>query len=229
MEIQFLGVGGAFDFLVGNSAAILTINQQKILIDCGHTVYPALRQHQLSESIDAILITHLHDDHAGSLSTFCYHQYFLMGKKAKLLYPEEIFREELYQYLCFSMQTPEKFVDFVPISTIQGIEAIDTYNKHSEDMQSYSYIFVESQERIVYSGDIGDCDFLLQQIKPFDGKTTVFMDTCFYPGVKPHAYYLEIAKWLDRFTIFGYHNNPEQNPSDNPVPLVWHQPQWRIG
>ncbi|MCS7073181.1 MAG: hypothetical protein NZ108_01810, partial [Bacteroidia bacterium] len=59
------------------------------------------------------------------------------------------------------------------------------------------------------------------QIKPFVGKTTIFMDTCFFPSVKPHAYYQDIAKWLNTYTIFGYHHNPEQNPSDNQVPLVW--------
>src|SRR4030095_1587723 len=67
MLLQFLGTGGAFNPEYGNSAALIRCNGKSILIDCGFTVFAKLKEFNLFNQIDYILITHLHNDHTGSL------------------------------------------------------------------------------------------------------------------------------------------------------------------
>lgn len=224
MKINFIGFGGAFDYQYGNSAAIIEVNNKKILIDCGHSVYPALRTKNLVDDFDYVLITHLHDDHAGSFSTLIFHRYFASGsKKIKLIYPEEKFRKILYDYLAYSNQTPEKYLDFVSINEFPEIDFIDTFGKHSTDMQTYAYIFKnDEQETIVYSGDLGDTDFLFDKLKEKRiEKATVFHDTFFSGKINAHAYYKDIQKYAsNQFKIIGYHHDPTTKPDDCKLEIV---------
>ena len=74
MELKFLGTGGAFDWECGNSSALVSFKGETILIDCGCVVYQQLCRLNLIDKIDAILITHFHDDHVGSLSSILAHR-----------------------------------------------------------------------------------------------------------------------------------------------------------
>lgn len=67
--LRFLGCGDAF----GTGGRLQTsfwveMAGLTFLVDCGSTVFPALRQHELDPTrIDAVLISHLHGDHFGGL------------------------------------------------------------------------------------------------------------------------------------------------------------------
>ena len=67
MNIQFLGSGGAFsDFAINyNNNAIIEGENGWILLDCGFTAAQSLKELGIHPcDIDAILVTHLHCDHA---------------------------------------------------------------------------------------------------------------------------------------------------------------------
>ncbi len=225
MQIKFIGTGGAFDPDYLNSAAIIRYQNQNILIDCGHAIYPTLVKKELVDTIDAVLITHLHDDHVGSLSTLLIH-YALKNRRIKLLYPDEAFRTQLYNLLSFSMLNPDAFsIDFEPISGYDNIEYLDTLGLHIPGMQSYSYIFHEGGKSVAYSGDLGECHPLFQFLKSKQSQNlTVFHDVSFDANNPAHAYYKEVEPYLTQFNIFGYHCNPSQNPPDNQIPLVYYTP-----
>ena len=69
MDIQVLGCGDAF----GSGGRLHTsffiqTAQQKVLLDCGATILPALHRQKInSAEIDLVLITHFHGDHYGGL------------------------------------------------------------------------------------------------------------------------------------------------------------------
>jgi ribonuclease BN (tRNA processing enzyme) len=222
MEIKFIGFGGAFDYQYGNSAALININNKTILLDCGHSVYPALRAKNKIDAFEYVLITHLHDDHAGSLSTLIFHRHFsYSSQRIKIIYPEEKFKKEIYNYLVFSMQKPEKYFDFISIEAFAELDFIDTYGKHSEGMQTYSYIFNEDNEKTVYSGDLGDPDFLFAKLKEKRiENASVFHDTYFSGKINAHAYYKELQKHADKYNIIGYHHDPAQKPLDCTIEIV---------
>jgi phosphoribosyl 1,2-cyclic phosphodiesterase len=227
MNIQFLGVGGAFDYPFGNASALLDFQGKRILIDCGHAVFPTLARLELLDTIDYILITHLHDDHVGSLSTLLYYyHHFLQRSPFPILYPTPAFQDHLIEYLRFPMLDPEKYADFWPITHLTGAHYIDTKDRHVVGMQSFGYFFAEGDTVWAYSGDIGDGDFFFQKLRDQGVEEgTVFHDCIFFEGIGAHTHYQVLAPYQAYYTIYGYHHNPSHNPADNPIPLVYDQPE----
>jgi len=225
MKFTFLGTGGAFDVDYGNSSAIVTFKNHSILLDCGYTVYPTLRQHQIIENLNYILLTHLHNDHSGSLANTLLHCHFYNSDcRIAILYPDDDFREEIYEFLRLQLQKPEKYVDFVPLSEFPGITAVDTFGQHAENLQTYAYIFEETGKRIAYSGDLGQPEPLFAYLRGMAPKpTTIYHDISFEEGNTSHTYYKKLIPLSHGFEILGYHCNPEKAPIDNPFPLIYHQ------
>ncbi|WP_439880363.1 MBL fold metallo-hydrolase [Pontibacter sp. MBLB2868] len=225
MQIKFLGTGGAFDTDFLNSAALLEFRDINLLIDCGFTVYPTLVKKNLINKVDHILLTHLHNDHCGSLANLLlYKRIIEKVKPPVLLYPTEQFRQQLYEFLAIQVKDPEKYADFVPLEQFNGITAIDTYGQHSEGLQTYAYIFEEDNERIVYSGDLGKPELLFDRLAKMPSlPTCVFHDITFNPANTSHTYYKKLLPYLNGLDIFGYHCDPSENPSDNPIRLVFYE------
>ncbi|MFB9863784.1 MBL fold metallo-hydrolase [Rufibacter immobilis] len=227
MKFTFLGTGGAFDVAYGNSAALVEFKGHTLLLDCGFTVYPTLREHQLTRGIDYILLTHLHNDHTGSLANVLLHcHYFNTNCRPTILYPDDDFRDELYEFLRLQLQKPEKYAEFMPLSELPGITALDTYGLHAERLQTYAYIFEDHGERLVYSGDIGQPEALFAYLRGMPPKaTTVFHDITFSEQNTAHTYYKKLIPLAQDYHIYGYHCDPTKSPTDNPFPLVYHQPE----
>ncbi|TAE47819.1 MAG: ribonuclease Z [Bacteroidetes bacterium] len=223
MQFRFLGTGGAFDYAYGNSAAWINFRGKHILLDCGNSVYARLREKDLTEHIDYILITHCHDDHVGSLSTVILHHFFMLKspRKAVILTPDPEFQAILASLLSFSIPDPEKYVTFLPLSEIEGLSAINTTGKHVWGMPSYGYVFEDEDETVVYSGDIGDSEFIFDHIAPNPDKPVrVFHESSFEPSDGVHTYYRKLIPKRERYDLYLYHVDPRTNPEDNPIPLV---------
>ncbi|WP_026463298.1 MBL fold metallo-hydrolase [Adhaeribacter aquaticus] len=228
MQIKFLGTGGAFEPQYFNSAAILNFSGSKILIDAGFTVYPRLVELNLILKIEYILLSHLHNDHCGSLANILLHQHHNgADRKPVILYQTEDFKNQIEEFLAIQLKDPEKYADFAPLPSVPGIIYLDTYGRHSEQFQTYSFLVEEAGERIVYSGDLRDTDFLFAHILTLpDLPTTVFHDIAFHPENTGHAYYTMLMPYQEQYRIYGYHCDPTKNPADNTVPLVYYQPDF---
>jgi len=224
MKVKFLGTGGACDPIYRNSAAYIQWRGKNVLIDCGHTVFPTLVKTGLVDKIDLVLITHLHDDHVGSLSTFFLYRHFhTPGNKPKLLYVKDFFKS-IHDMLVCSMIKPGKYVDFEPLSKYNGITVVDTFGLHVPDYQTYGYILQELDKVVAYSGDLADPNKLFNHLDEQQLKdVTVFHDISFEKENKAHAYYKDVAKHLDRYNIYGYHCDPEKNQKDNEISLVYNE------
>ncbi len=230
MDISFIGTGGAFDYQYGNASAIIKLNGENYLLDCGHDVYHQLRVKEAIQPIDYIIVTHFHADHVGSLSTFILHHHlFVNGKQLKILYPEKHFKDALYNYLSFSLQKPEKYIAFIPMDNRPELDYLNTFGKHVPGMQTYSYIFREGDKMIAYSGDTADSDTLFEYLEEKAAPdTVVFHDITFDRQNGSHTYFKELVPYLQEYPIYGYHCDPTQNPEENPVPLVYNTPEYLL-
>lgn len=90
LKVEAIGTGGAFDTELINSSFYITMNNDSgVLVDCGYNVFPHLKEHRhdILENLDSVVITHLDDDHVGSLKSLLYYRYFILGKTTCLRYP----------------------------------------------------------------------------------------------------------------------------------------------
>lgn len=228
MDIQFIGTGGAFDWRYGNSAAIAGLNSDTpLLIDCGHSIMPRLLELELLPRIKGVFITHLHDDHAGSLSSLLYALHFINNTPTPVYAGHAAFRDELIAYLKFPMGDPSRFADFRLIEELPGFSAIDTTGRHFPGMSTHALLHegASPEDTWLFSGDIADPNFLFETLTQRGLRgITVFHDITFQVAAKPHAYYEAVQRHLDAFPIFGYHHDASQKPADCRIPLVAETP-----
>ena len=81
--LKFLGNDSGFG--EKNNSAYIEYNNDFYLIDCGFTVFEQIKnkfEFKKYENIN-IIITHLHNDHAGSLSQVILYLYFIYNIKVR--------------------------------------------------------------------------------------------------------------------------------------------------
>ncbi len=222
MEIRFLGTGGAFQVEMGNSAALVSMEQGNLLMDCGHSVFPTLVNTGLIHEVDAVVITHFHDDHVGSLSSLIlYYQIVLKKGKLTILTPSQAFEDDLRNFLAYSLINPDERVNFQPITTWASVKVIDTFGLHVAGMPSWAYAISENDSSIAYSGDLGEPGPLFDALTSLNlPNLQVFHEVCFEKHGVAHTLYKDLEVYMDRFTIFGYHCDHRVKPDDLRLALV---------
>lgn len=99
IKIKQLGNGGAFDYLSVNSSFLIeSAKESYLLFDCGYSVYAELRRQDSLGEIDLnklkyIYISHMDDDHMGSLKTLIYYMFFILKKRVHILAYGNVFKE----------------------------------------------------------------------------------------------------------------------------------------
>jgi ribonuclease BN (tRNA processing enzyme) len=228
LGIRFVGTGGAFEVELGNSAAVVSLSGSNYLIDCGHSVFPRLVKLGIVDKIDGVFVTHLHDDHVGSLSSFVlYYSLVLQKGRLKIYVPTAKFQEQLVALLTHSLGDPHQRIEFRPISDVEGAGYVDTFGRHVEWMQTFAYFFSDGKTSIVYSGDNGDINFLMEKVAALAlPEPTIFHEVFFHFEIAAHAYYRHVMRWTDRHRIFVYHCDAKHAPADNTLSLVEHHPEY---
>jgi phosphoribosyl 1,2-cyclic phosphodiesterase len=235
MNIRFLGVGGAFSPEFGNSSMMVEAAPGCVLlVDCGGTVYSVLRRTGWIDRVTHVLITHMHDDHVGSLGSLVYHMHFVAGRQLTLLFPPAL--EDPLRTL-FRLQmgsaSPEQFVAMRCLRTDLRdperrvgplhIDWVETAGMHQDGLPSHSYILTGGERPVAYSGDLGDPDVLFDALHERGiANPIVLHDVSFVrlPN-KAHAYYKDVERHMGRFEVLGYHNDPTNAPGDLRLPLVY--------
>ena len=84
-SLTFLGRDSGFGKL--NTSAYAIINNRLLLVDCGYTVMPKLLESNILSSVTGIdvIITHLHADHAGSLSQLVLYSYYVFKNPVNII------------------------------------------------------------------------------------------------------------------------------------------------
>ena len=190
LKIKFIGTGSAKVSLRRSFTSLLleTLNE-KILIDCGDGISRSLLQQNVQlNSINKILITHLHSDHFSGLSTLLT-QFKLSDRNT----PVEIIscKENIpiiKSFLFNSFIIPERlnfeirFVDLdfdVEVNLTDSLKFIARKNSHLTKYESFrqqynlslaspSFLFYSDNSKILYSSDIGSWEDLLLFSPPLD-------------------------------------------------------------
>jgi len=155
-----------------NNSAYYVEKDKFVLIDCGFTVFEEIKnKFDLSKynSIE-IIITHLHNDHAGSLSQLILYIWFVLHKKTIVVSNCQYIKT----YLDIT-GTPEESYELK--NSLDNLSFIKT--EHTKYLDSYGFRAIFNNKTIVYTGDtcilspylpyLNDCDEFYIDISRFGG------------------------------------------------------------
>ena len=144
MILKFLGADAGFGD--ENNSAYIENGNKLLLIDCGMTVFSKLKNAlDLSKFDDIkIVITHLHNDHAGSLSQVIMLFWFLYNKQVTVISK----CAKIDEYLQIT-GTPKE--SYIIKDKLDNLEIIKT--EHADQLDCYGFTANFENKKIVYTGD----------------------------------------------------------------------------
>lgn len=142
--LKFLGSDSGFGHK--NNSAYIEIKNKIIIIDCGFTVFQELQKKFDFNKYDEIdvIITHLHNDHAGTLSQLILYLYFIYNKKVNVISQ----CEKIKEYLDIT-GTPQNA--YILKKECKNIEFIKT--EHVKYLDAYGFKLNIDGKKIIYTGD----------------------------------------------------------------------------
>ncbi len=139
MIIEVVGVGCAFAADLGNASVLVWDDfwRSAVLFDCGYNVFPDLRKKELKEKrdiiskIDSVFVSHLHDDHCGSLGTLLEYRFWALNKNTKItsIVPfSEIFKGRMDNFNASKIYAGEdKRITVIPTVHAKNFPAAGAY------------------------------------------------------------------------------------------------------
>ena len=202
MKLQMLGTGSAFAKAYYNNNAILESDGRKLMIDCGTTAPRALFELGIGfDTIDAILISHIHADHIGGLEEFAFQCKFKF-KRRPVLYIADNLVEPLWEHSLRGgleqegFRSIDEYFDVQPLKPgtqaqlLPGIQVELLHTSHIPGKISYSFLI---NDYIFYTADMVFNRELLEQLVDERGVSVIFHDCQLHsPGIV-HA---DLAKLL---------------------------------
>lgn len=159
-EIKFLGIGSAFNVKLGNTSMYVKQDNVLLLIDCGESIFEKILEHNILNNITDVnvLITHLHSDHIGSLSSLIFYCYYKLNIVPNIYFDD---KEQLYDILkLMGTKINEHYKLYSTKSChIDFIDIISLKTDHVKGMNCYSYILNINDKKIFYSGDSTSLSF----------------------------------------------------------------------
>jgi len=142
--LKFLGNNSGFGDK--NNSAYIEKDDRFILIDCGFTVFNEIKnKFDFSKYLEIdIVITHLHNDHAGSLSQVILYLWYVFNKKVTVVSK----CENIKTYLDIT-GTPSEAYDLK--DGMDNFEFIPTV--HTKLLDAYGFRVNFGDKQIVYTGD----------------------------------------------------------------------------
>lgn len=142
--LKFLGSDSGFG--VNNNSAYIEEKEKLTIIDCGFTVFTQIKKKfDLNKYKEInVIITHLHNDHAGSLSQLILYSYFIFNKKVNVI----SMCSKIKEYLDIT-GTPEDA--YTLYNKFENVEFIRT--EHTRYLDSYGFKLCVNGKKIVYTGD----------------------------------------------------------------------------
>lgn len=129
VTLDVLGVGDAFSFAHYNTSFLVSSGDSRLLIDGPPGLFRLLRERDvLADSIENVILTHIHADHAAGIETLLLFRRYRLGRKTRLFTSERVMasmREDFFGSFRDSFTpdlkrvvkgTLEDYVEFCPLS-----------------------------------------------------------------------------------------------------------------
>ena len=169
-QLFFLGNDSGFGN--DNTSAYIIKNNKLLLIDCGTDVFYKLlnkdRTNNFLKSKDeiSVIITHLHNDHVGSLSQLILYCYFVLNKKITI----HSKCKHLKTWLDISGTPSNSYT----IEDNKNIAFIKT--THTKYLDSYGVNIKINNKNIVYTSDVNSIEPFYEYLQP---KTDFYVDASY--------------------------------------------------
>ena len=149
-NLEFLGIGSAFNPVMGNTAAWFAMDGKFFVLDCGQSVFERLWYLPQIRTCDDIYaaITHLHNDHAGSLAALTSACFYELDKKIHIIHPEKT----IIEFLSL-MGISQEIYFYHAVMPDMGVSFQATPVEHVDYMKSYGYIVKTKELCFYFSGD----------------------------------------------------------------------------
>lgn len=187
--LNFLGTESGFGN--NNNSAYIEIDNEFILIDCGFTVFNHLKENVNFKKYDKInvIITHMHNDHCGSLSQLILYLWFVYGKKT---------------YVITKCKNIKTYLDITG-TTKEAYEITDNYKdlifiktEHVKELDCYGFKMKINGKNIIYTGDTKNIDSFLEHMNNVD---ELYIDVSKNGGV--HIKFEEVIPILEKIKKKG--------------------------
>lgn len=166
MEINFFGIGGAFNYKYGNNCSYIKQDDNLLLIDIGLDTFERILNHKILDNVNDIyvIVTHLHGDHVGGLPTFIQYVALALKKKVKIIINSDTFKQDLKQLLNIT-GVAKTFYFFVEKNELPFTFKVELKRTtHSPLLECYSIIFSENNKKILYTSDTNDIEYVKEKI-----------------------------------------------------------------
>lgn len=159
-DLNFIGIGSAFNVNLGNTAAFLNYGGSKILFDCGELIFARLKNSEFWYENNPIhvFVTHNHPDHIGSLGSFIFYSYYVKKAPVTVYGNAELkkvlnmmgVRDEFFKYVDF--ESNRKNFEFKPQGfSKDGFVIAPIATKHSVSMNCFGFLIKDT--------DSGSCSY----------------------------------------------------------------------
>ena len=229
MKIQCIGSGGAFDTNEPNSSFVINYNysgeDKVMLFDCGYNIFQELKENynDLIKDINIVFISHLDDDHIGSLKSLIYYRYFVLGLKTEILRPEQneiakeiaFYLKDMNKEWIGSKQEPANIWGFCSQGNIKQTICNHHIQAHGliirEELQGY-----KNYSRIFISGDTKASAIFERKLELQENdnskRTLIFQDFSLWDCVTKQTHACETDCNLEYTPLFlnkmiKYHNS----------------------
>lgn len=190
VQVKFLGTGDAFSARGGHHAAYLVdASEACFLLDCGSSALTAMKRDGIAaDSIDLVLLSHLHGDHFAGLPylflEFTYEQQrrrplIVAGPPGTEERVRALFRATYKELASRDMPFEVRFVEMQPGEQVRlGEVTVDPFRvPHQEQEISLGLLARIGGKRILYSGDTGWTEELVVRSQ---GADLFICECCFF-------------------------------------------------
>ena len=160
-DLEFIGIGGAYNLELGGNCAFLKEKNTLLLIDCCEDATTKLNKKGAFNNITEIIvaITHTHADHVAGLGTFLWYTNFILNIKPKIVSNSPTFQTHLTQLLTL-LGVDSKFYEFIEPQkvNINGLTLEAQKTTHTEKLECYGIEFCDFAGKYYYSGDTNEIE-----------------------------------------------------------------------
>lgn len=175
-DLSFVGIGAGFSPELANTSAYFVLENRLVILDCGETVFASLYKKGLLHQYPqiAVLLTHLHADHAGSLAALTSYCKLELGKTVDVVHPETQNVQTLHKLMGVE-EAEYRLHASVPSNF--GFQCAFIPVKHATNMNCYGLLLYTGTFHVWYSGDAAEVPASVLQEFRTGGIQRIYQDT----------------------------------------------------